>query len=344
MTGDVLTIVIPTYNRPDSLRRAVESLFWQGAARSGFRLIVADNSVDATARLTFDTLAEQAPDTISLTYLHVPEAGVANARNAAMKKLETPLIAFLDDDQAAPTHWIEELLAAYKTFGAAVTFGPVQTVLPDDITKHRAYYENFFAREPNISPGYIDKPFGCGNCLIDARQVPTKGPWFDARMNEVGGEDDLLFQRIRANRGKFAWAPNAPVFEYPLRQRISLSYTLRRAFAYGQGPVTLARKRQPPRYDLLVFWVIIGGGKFALHSLRWLALRLIGHKKRAFEADQAVRGFGKIFFWVKLRFYGTSTVTQFSGQPGASSAAGEPASAVQDTRASVTGRDSLARR
>ena len=342
MTGDVLTVVIPTYNRPDSLRRAVESLFWQGAARSGFRLIVADNSVDATARLTFDTLAEQAPDTLTLTYLHVPEAGVANARNAAMKVLETPLIAFLDDDQAAPTHWIEELLAAYKTFGAAVTFGPVQTVLPDDITKHRAYYENFFAREPNISPGYIEKPFGCGNCLIDARQVPMKGQWFDARMNEVGGEDDLLFQRIRANRGKFAWAPNAPVFEYPLRQRISLSYTLRRAFAYGQGPATLARKRQPPRYDLLLFWVLVGGGKFALHSLRWLALRLIGHKNRAFEADQAVRGLGKIFFWIKLRFYGTSTVTQFSGQPAAS--AGEHTLTVKDGRAGATGSDGLARR
>ncbi|RIJ27774.1 glycosyltransferase family 2 protein [Henriciella algicola] len=342
MTGDVLTVVIPTYNRPDSLRRAVESLFWQGAARSGFRLIVADNSVDATARLTFDTLAEQAPDTLTLTYLHVPEAGVANARNAAMKVLETPLIAFLDDDQAAPTHWIEELLAAYKTFGAAVTFGPVQTVLPDDITKHRAYYENFFAREPNISPGYIEKPFGCGNCLIDARQVPMKGQWFDARMNEVGGEDDLLFQRIRANRGKFAWAPNAPVFEYPLRQRISLSYTLRRAFAYGQGPATLARKRQPPRYDLLLFWVLVGGGKFALHSLRWLALRLIGHKNRAFEADQAVRGLGKIFFWIKLRFYGTSTVTQFSGQPVAS--AGEHTLTVKDGRAGATGSDGLARR
>lgn len=342
MTGDVLTVVIPTYNRPDSLRRAVESLFWQGAARSGFRLIVADNSVDATARLTFDTLAEQAPDTLTLTYLHVPEAGVANARNAAMKVLETPLIAFLDDDQAAPTHWIEELLAAYKTFGAAVTFGPVQTVLPDDITKHRAYYKNFFSREPNISPGYIEKPFGCGNCLIDARQVPMKGQWFDARMNEVGGEDDLLFQRIRANRGKFAWAPNAPVFEYPLRQRISLSYTLRRAFAYGQGPATLARKRQPPRYDLLLFWVLVGGGKFALHSLRWLALRLVGHKNRAFEADQAVRGLGKIFFWIKLRFYGTSTVTQFSGQPVAS--AGEHTLTVKDGRAGAAGSDGLARR
>ena len=93
-----------------------------------------------------------------------------------------------------------------------------------------------------------------------------------------------------------------------------------------------------------MFWVIVGGGKFTLHSLRWLALRLIGHKKRAFEADQAVRGLGKIFFWVKLRFYGTSTVTQFSKQRNASSGAGDTASTVQDTRAGVTGRDSLARR
>ncbi len=310
MTRDVLTVVIPTYNRPESLRRAVESLFWQGAARSGFRLIVADNSADASARLTFDTLAEKAPASLRLSYMHVPEAGVANARNAAVKALDTSLVAFLDDDQAAPTHWLDQLLEAYKTFGAAVTFGPVHTMLPDTITKHRAYFEDFFAREPNLSPGFIEKPFGCGNCLIDVRQVPLAENWFDTRMNESGGEDDLLFERIRSNGGKFAWAANAPVNEFPLPQRISLKYTLRRAFAYGQGPVTLARKRKPPRYDHLVFWILVGGGKFGLHALRWLGLRIIGNKNRAYEADKAVRGLGKIFFWVHFRFYGTSTVTQ----------------------------------
>lgn len=312
MTHEPLTIVIPTYNRPDGLYRAVESLFWQSAATSGFRVMVVDNSADASARLTFDTLKDRAPQKLELSYLHVPEAGVANARNAAVAELKTPLIAFIDDDQSAPPNWIEELLKAYETFRAAVTFGPVETVLPDTVIKHRAYYKNFFAREPNLPPGYIDKPFGCGNCLIDARQVPKNRMWFDVRMNEVGGEDDLLFGRIKAAKGKFAWALSAMVYEYPLPQRIRLTYTLRRAFAYGQGPCTLARRSEPARYDKLAMWILWGGAKFALHASIWAALRLLGRKNRAFEADKAIRGLGKVLFWKRLRFYGTSTVTQLS--------------------------------
>lgn len=310
MTPRHLTVVIPTYNRPDSLYRAVESLFRQGAADEGFCVLVADNSADATARETFEMLKARAPETLELIYLHVPEAGVANARNGAVERVTTPLIAFLDDDQSAPRHWLEGLLDTYETFRAAVTFGPVETVLPEDVTRHRAYFEAFFAREPGFESGYIAKPFGCGNCLIDTSQITMKKPWFDVRMNDSGGEDDILFERIRSAGGRFAWAATAPVHEHPLRQRIALSYTLRRAFAYGQGPSTLARRKQPARYDLLVMWMIIGAGKLGLHGLVWLGMRLAGHPRRAFQLDKAVRGLGKILFWKQLRFYGTATVSQ----------------------------------
>ncbi|WP_084419832.1 glycosyltransferase family 2 protein [Henriciella litoralis] len=310
MTPEDITVVIPTFNRPDSLHRAVESLFWQGARKSGFRVLIVDNSADASARMAFDTLESAAPDKIKLTYLHAPAAGVANARNAAMDRLETTLVAFLDDDQTAPIHWIEGLVSAYEEFGAAVTFGPVLTAMPEDIKKHRAYFENFFAREPALRSGYIEKPYGCGNSLLDTAQIPGEKPWFDARMNEVGGEDDVLFARIAASDGRFAWAANAPVYEHPLRQRISLSYTLRRALAYGQGPCTLARKADPPRYGSLLMWMAIGAGKFVLHGTIWLGMFLIRHPRRAFQLDKAVRGLGKVLFWIEMKFYGNATVSQ----------------------------------
>ena len=151
MTGHPLTVVIPTYNRPDSLYRAVESLFWQGARKTGFNVLVVDNSADASARMTFDTLVSRAPDSLNLDYLHMPSPGVANARNAAMDALKTRLVAFLDDDQTAPIHWIESLLKAYDEYGAAATFGPVLTLLPEDVKQHRAYFESFFARDPALS-------------------------------------------------------------------------------------------------------------------------------------------------------------------------------------------------
>ena len=310
MTAETVTVVVPTFNRPESLHRAVESLFWQSMRKDGFKVLIVDNSREATARFAYDALEARAPEAIALTYLHAPEPGVANARNAAMDALTTPLAAFLDDDQTAPIHWLEKLLEAHERFGAAVTFGPVLTALPDYITEHRAYFEHFFARDPGHRDGYIHKPWGCGNALLDTRQIPGTKPWFDARMNEVGGEDDGLFARIAEAGGKFAWAASAGVNEHPLPQRISLSYTLRRAFAYGQGPCTLARKASPPRIGSLLMWMGIGAGKFVLHGSAWLGLWAARQPRRAYQLDEAIRGLGKVFFWKKMRFYGASTVRQ----------------------------------
>ena len=316
MTSSDVTVVIPTLNRPDSLHRAVESLFWQSIRHDGFKVLIVDNSQDASARFAFDALETRAPQNINLSYLHAPSPGVANARNAAMDALETRLVAFLDDDQTAPIHWLEGLLKAHEDFGAAVTFGPVQTVLPDDVTAHRDYFEAFFAREPDLKNGYIDKPYGCGNCLLDTDQITWPKPWFDTAMNEVGGEDDLLFAKVSKAGGRFAWAAQAPAYEHPLRQRISLGYTLRRAMAYGQGPCTLALKATPPRYDRLLLWVGIGGGKTLLHGLAYLGLLAIRHPDRAFQLDKAARGLGKILFWKSFRFYGNATLNRTSRPAG----------------------------
>ena len=326
MTIRDVTVVIPTFNRPDSLHRAVESLFWQSVRHDGFKVLIVDNSQDASARFAFEALVDRAPRTIELTYLHAPSPGVANARNAAMDALQTRLVAFLDDDQTAPIHWLEGLLDAYGQLGAAATFGPVLTVLPDDVRAHRAYFEDFFARDPAMRTGYIDKPYGCGNSLLDTAQIPGPKPWFDTKMNEVGGEDDILFARLREAGGRFAWAARAPAYEYPLPQRIMLAYTLPRAMAYGQGPCTLARKARPPRYASLLMWMAVGAGKFVLHGTSWLGLFIIRHPERAFELDKAVRGLGKVLFWKRLRFYGTATVSQTLRPSAASGDAGPPCS------------------
>lgn len=310
MTRETVTVVVPTFNRPESLHRAVESLFWQSERRKGFRVMVVDNSREATARFAFDALEARAPDNIALTYLHAPQPGVANARNAAMDALATPLAAFLDDDQTAPVHWLETLVDCYERYGAAVTFGPVLTALPDNVARHRAYFEHFFARDPGHAEGFIERPWGCGNALLDTGQIPGAKPWFDASMNEVGGEDDILFARIGKAGGRFAWAADAPVNEHPLPQRVTLGYTLRRAFAYGQGPCTLARKASPPRYGSLLMWMGIGAGKTVLHGTAWLGLWLTRREDRAFELDKAVRGLGKVFFWKSMKFYGAATASQ----------------------------------
>ena len=304
----MISVVVPTFNRPDGLLAAIRSLYSQSYAATGFRIIIVDNTPLATASDAIALLTHECPDGIDLIAVHEPAPGVANARNTAMSVVETDLVAFLDDDQTAPPNWLESLLANYDSFPAAVTFGPVQTALPEGQRRHQAYFEQFFAREPGFSSGYITESFGSGNALVDFSQIHGGAPWFDTDMNEIGGEDDLLFARVRRSNGKFAWAADAPVWEHPLPERVALAYTLRRAFSYGQAPITFARRGLRPRIDLIAFWMVVGAGKAAFHGLQWIGLSLIRHPGRAFQLDRAVRGIAKVFWWIDLRFYGAAAL------------------------------------
>ena len=304
----MISVVVPTFNRPDGLLAAIRSLFSQSYATTGFRIVIVDNTPLATASDAIALLTSECPESIDIIAVHEPAPGVANARNTAMSVVETDLVAFLDDDQTAPPNWLENLLSNYESFPAAVTFGPVQTALPEGHRRHQAYFEQFFAREPDLSSGYISESFGSGNALVDFSQIQGGAPWFDTDMNEIGGEDDLLFARARRSNGKFAWAANAPVWEHPLPERVTLSYTLRRAFSYGQAPITFARRGLRPRIDLIAFWMVVGAAKAAFHGLQWFGLSLIRHPGRAFQLDRAVRGIAKVFWWIDLRFYGAAAL------------------------------------
>lgn len=316
----MITVVVPTFNRPDGLLAAVRSLFLQSYAAQGFKIVIVDNTPLATASDAIALLTHECPDSIHMIAIHEPAPGVANARNTAMSVVETDLVAFLDDDQTAPQDWLENLLANYERFPAAVTFGPVQTALPEGQRRHQAYFKQFFAREPELSSGFIEESFGSGNALVDFAQIDGGAPWFDTDMNEIGGEDDLLFARARRSHGKFAWAADAPVWEHPLPERIALSYTLRRAFSYGQAPITFARRGLKPKTGLIAIWMMVGVGKAAFHGIQWLGLSLIRHPGRAFQLDRAVRGIAKVFWWIDLRFYGAAALKASKSKPARSAA------------------------
>ena len=305
MNAPTCAIVIPTFRRNDGLIRAVESVFAQLGIEY-VELIIADNDPGGMAKVTAEQLIATAPDFLNVRYIHEPNPGVANARNAALNATEARLIAFLDDDQSAPKTWLANLLRCHANHQATVTFGPVEAVLPATESSHIEYLTNFFSRVAEYDTGLIDEYFGCGNSLIDRDTLPELSPVFDPDTNESGGEDDELFGQVERAGGKFAWCKDAPVYEHVPADRATLPYTLKRAFAYGQGPVTAARRRNPPRWGTVAYWMIIGSGKLGLNGLIYGGKWIVRADDRAEYLDRAVRGLGKVLWWKNLNFYGRS--------------------------------------
>ena len=309
MSAVRVSIVIPTQRRAESLRRAMDSALAQVGIEAGAgELVVIDNDVSDSARQAVEAARAGAP--FSIRYVHEPRSGVANARNTGVAAASGELIAFLDDDEVAPEGWLRALLAAQSHFDADVVFGPVQARAPAAIAQHRAYLELFFSRVGSAPAGPIDHYFGCGNSLVRRSALPDAAAPFSPLRNQIGGEDDLLFDRMQRRGARFAWAPAAWVWEDPAPERLSLSYTLRRAFAYGQGPTSRCAAADPVDWRGVLGWLAVGVGQAVvfglLAGLKWM----LRAPDRAFAADRAARGFGKVFWWgpFKIKFYGLTIV------------------------------------
>lgn len=298
-------VIIPTFRRPEGLARAVNSVLAQ-TGLSGYRvsLLVCDNSPEGSAYTTFDSLKGRAD--LSLRYIHEPNTGLANARNAAVAAARgTDFIAFLDDDEEARPDWLAELLKAQKALNADVVFGPVDARLPQSVKRNADYFTHFFSRFGPAETQVLKSFYGCGNSLLRGCIVAVDQP-FDVGHNQMGGEDDMLFSRLLVEGATLAWSAQARVYEDVPVARARLRYTLRRGFAFGQGPSQAAAANK--QWIECAYWMVRGLAQGALLTLPALALWVIRHEKAAFMLDKAARGWGK-FVWFppfKLHFYGAS--------------------------------------
>jgi succinoglycan biosynthesis protein ExoM len=300
-----VTIMIPTQRRIAGLGVAARSLFRQeGVTFTDLELVIVDNDQVDSARAAAAALAAEGP--FPVHYVHEPRPGVAYARNAGMARAGGDLIAFLDDDEEAPAEWLSALLAAQARYDADVVFGPVRARAPASVVEHRDYLERFFSRLGPAEAGVIDHYYGCGDSLLRRAALPDPVAPFSMLRNEIGGEDDMLFGQMQIAGARFVWEPAAWVWEDPVADRLSLDYTIRRAFAYGQGPSAHCAAASPPNRLGIARWMAIGLVQAALFGAvaggKWLTRAA----DRAEWLDRAARGLGKTLWWgpFKIQFYG----------------------------------------
>ncbi len=101
---DLVSVIVPTYNRQDLLFEAIESVLNQ--VYVNFELLVIDNMSDDK---TLERL-NQISDT-RIKVLTEPRRGAAHARNAGINHAEGSFLAFLDSDDL----WVPTKLALQVT-------------------------------------------------------------------------------------------------------------------------------------------------------------------------------------------------------------------------------------
>lgn len=296
-----VSIIIPTFRRAEGLDRAMASVAAQESLQGvGITLIVCDNSPEASARAQVEAFALSAP--FPVVFIHEPRTGVANARNAAVAASTAEFIAFLDDDEEAPPNWLSRLLAAQQQFAADVVFGPVTARLPEGVQSYRPYFQSFFSRFGPEQSEVLSHYYGCGNSLIRAGAL-DEAP-FAATQNEMGGEDDLLFTAMKAQGRVMAWAADAPVWEDVPPHRATLNYTLKRGFAYGQGPSHSTGTNG--KWLACAAWMMQGAAQAVVLGIAASVAFAVRSPRAALMLDKAARGAGKVLWFApfKMKFYG----------------------------------------
>lgn len=304
-----LAVLIPTFRRNESLRRALESVFAQTLTPD--RIVVADNSPEGGARDVVMSLQAHAP--CPLVYVHATTPGVASARNAGFAACEgMRQIAQLDDDESAAPGWLAALAAIASKTGASVAFGPVEPHAEDSGAVRSAWLRRLYARQPELDDGLIEKPWGCGNSFVDLMMSPLPDPPFDPEADETGGEDDRLFSHLGRQGALFAWASEARVIEHVGPDRGAWRAMARRAFAFGQGPSQDAVQRKD--WAALLVWMAIGIAQAVGFGALIAPARLLGPGACAACIDRAVQGAGKAMWCDQFapRFYGAALVRRSS--------------------------------
>ena len=121
-----VSVVIPTYNRKDSLQAVLQSLARQTYPCDKYEVIVVDDgSMDDTPSIAH----EEYP--FSLRYVRQSNQGDAIARNLGTQESKGELLIFLDDDVTVAPDFIASMTRELERHERLIVLGTLQPVVAD---------------------------------------------------------------------------------------------------------------------------------------------------------------------------------------------------------------------
>lgn len=239
-----IIICIATCNRPQGLRRTLESIAAL-QTRHGLEVLVADN--DANRREGMAVVEQLAARGYRwpIEALLVPDRGIPLVRNAlvraALARPGVTHVAMLDDDEAASPGWIDALIDTAARWGADIVGGAVLREMDSVLAPWAASHPLLQAKRRSQS-GPVALIDSTANVLIAAPALRAMGERpFDERMALTGGSDKQLFSRMARSGFRFAWSEEALVTELIPASRVTAKWLLMRGYRLGMTDMMVER-------------------------------------------------------------------------------------------------------
>ena len=201
-----LSVVIPTYNRLDTLQHVVPSLLEQSLPSEHYELLICDsNSTDGTAGYLASVSAQQP------NVRHLPGAysGRAMARNAGIAQARGEVVLFNDSDIIADPRLLETHLQRHRERSRIGVVGwEVQVTSVDDYVYKREHEAERGSLHPPSRRRLSWLYFLTGNASVRRRDLLAVG-CFDESFTGYGHEDLELGYRLQKAGVAILYEPRA---------------------------------------------------------------------------------------------------------------------------------------
>ena len=292
----MLTVILCTYNRCQSLARTLDSIAVSILAETieWEVLVIDNNSSDQTAQIVEDFCC-RFPG--RFRYFLEPRQGKSHALNTGIREARGDVLAFVDDDVTVESTWLQNLTSPLQDHQWAGCGG---RILP----------------EPGFVPPRwlaLEGPCNLVGALcayFDLGKVPgeLKTPPFGANMafrkemftkygnfrtdlgvfphEKIGFEDTEFGRRLLDSEERLWYAPTAVVYHEVPNYRVRKEFLLAWWFDFGRGAVRVTGK------GLGIWEMQKTIGRTSLTALQWLLSS--NSQRRFYRKCRAWYGAGKI--------------------------------------------------
>lgn len=272
MASGSITVVVPTFRRPEGLARVLDALRTQEDPGAPWDVVIVDNDHPGASVPEPVLRADGRP--IPIRVVGESRRGASHARNRGIAEATGEVIAFLDDDVVPAPDWLLRLTEPILAGRCDGTGG--RAVL--DPTVPRPSWFDEAGLGPYLAahaPSDVERPVDDGEYVITASAAfradllrATGG--FDPELGPRGGvqlvnDDVALGDRFMSAGGRLHHLPGAVVVHELPASRLRPGYLLRRAHSQGRsdwrmqagtlGPREAARRQSRwVRHEIQARW------------------------------------------------------------------------------------------
>jgi glycosyltransferase involved in cell wall biosynthesis len=233
--GPEYSIIIPTYRRPDPLRRCLEAITSLDFARDRFEVLVVD---DGSGDPPLDVVASF-ESSLDVQLLRARHGGPASARNTGARSARGRTLVFTDDDCLPRPDWLSAIDRWMSDRDEPIAVGGRVVNVLDDVCSAASqgivdFLYEYYGEHPTAW-----RFFTSNNLAVPRAEFLDLGG-FDAGFRRVAAEDRDLCERWRAAGFDLHYAPDAVVGH---AHTLGFRAFNRQHFVYGRGAVDLHRAR-----------------------------------------------------------------------------------------------------